>query len=92
LSDTPERYHPLSTFEHTGDSYIIDPRGEVVAGPAKGETILLADGTMEAVLAAKGAADIGGHYSRPDLLRLLVDRRPLHRLSETSIHETASDG
>jgi len=28
-SDVPERYRELSTFEHTGESFIIDPRGEV---------------------------------------------------------------
>jgi hypothetical protein len=61
--DTPERYRELSIFEHTGDSYIIDPRGEIIAGPAEGEMILTAEGSMEAVLAAKAAADIGGHYS-----------------------------
>jgi nitrilase len=38
-SDTPDRYRELSTFEHTGDSTIIDPRGEIIAGPAQGETI-----------------------------------------------------
>jgi nitrilase len=72
----PERYRELSTYEHTGESYIIDPRGEVIAGPAQGETILLADGCTEAVIAAKSAVDAAGHYSRPDLLRLLVNRSP----------------
>lgn len=70
--DVPERYRELATYEHTGQSYIIDPRGEVIAGPAEGETILLAEGSMEAILAAKCAVDAGGHYSRPDLLRLIV--------------------
>ncbi|OIM89952.1 hypothetical protein BLN97_36190 [Bradyrhizobium elkanii] len=77
---TPERYRELSTIEYGGDSVIIDPRGEVIAGPAQGETILIADGSREAVLAAKALCDIGGHYSRPDLLRLIVDRNPQERV------------
>jgi nitrilase len=81
-ADTPERYRELSTFEHTGDSFIIDPRGEIIAGPAQGETILIAEGSMEAVRAAKALSDIGGHYSRPDLLRLMVDRSPQRRIAD----------
>ncbi len=80
-ADTPERYRELSTFQHTGDSFIIDPRGEVIAGPAQGETILMAEGSLEAVRAAKAAIDIGGHYARPDILRLILDRRPPQRIA-----------
>ena len=83
-SDTPERYRELSAFEHTGESYIIDPRGEILAGPATGETILMAEGSMEAVLAAKAACDIGGHYSRPDILRMIVDRSPRERIADVA--------
>jgi predicted amidohydrolase len=85
--DTPERYRELATFVHTGDSYIIDPRGEILAGPAEGETILTARGSLEAVLQAKAVSDIGGHYSRPDVLQLRVNGRPLERLVMTTSPE-----
>lgn len=52
---------------------IIDPRGEVTTGPAKGEAILLATCSQEALLAAKSVIDVGGHYSRPDLFQLRVN-------------------
>jgi hypothetical protein len=53
--------------------------------------ILTAEGSMEAVFAAKAVADIGGHYSRPDILRLLVDRRPLKRLLDAPVTEDAPE-
>ncbi len=80
--DYPERFRELSTREYTGDSCIIDPRGEVIAGPVRGETILTATISLEAVYAAKVACDVGGHYSRPDIFQLLVNRQPLQRLVE----------
>ena len=77
----PDRYRELGpTYELTGDSVIIDPRGEVMAGPAKGETILLAQCSQEALLAAKSANDLGGHYSRPDIFQLQVNDQALPRL------------
>ena len=84
-ADTPERYRALSTIEYTGDSCIIDPRGEVIAGPAQGEIVLIAEGSMAAVLAAKAVSDIGGHYSRPDLLRLIMDRNRQDRVVDCDI-------
>ena len=80
-SDTPERYRELSTIEYSGDSYIIDPRGEIIAGPAQGETILIAEGSQEVVLAAKPLSDIGGHYSRPG--SAAADRRPIRRIGSS---------
>ena len=83
----PERYRDLCRFDNTGDSYIIDPRGEVIAGPATGEMILTARGSLEAVYAAKAACDVGGHYSRPDIFQLQMNGLPLERLVMTAAPE-----
>jgi predicted amidohydrolase len=81
----PEAYQKLTATSatYTGDSCIIDPRGEVIAGPAEGETILMADGSTEQIFAAKSANDAAGHYSRPDIFQLRVNRTPYHRVVET---------
>ena len=74
----PERFKSLSTFEHTGQSFIIDPRGEIIAGPAEGETILIADADLAEVRKAKVACDPAGHYARPDLFELKLQGRTLY--------------
>lgn len=71
----PDRWKPLGVWEHTGQSIIIDPRGEIIAGPAEGEEVIYADGSLDVVRAAKAACDIAGHYSRPDIFDLRVDDR-----------------
>lgn len=72
-SDIPDRLKPLGVWEHTGQSVIIDPRGEIIAGPIEGEGVLYADGSLEVVRAAKAACDIAGHYARPDIFKFEVD-------------------
>ena len=85
----PERYRELGArYQLTGESYIIDPRGEVIAGPAKGETIITAKGSLEAVLAAKVALDVGGHYSRPDMLQILINKKPVQRIIPRSVPDS----
>jgi predicted amidohydrolase len=79
----PEAYQDFAAT-YTGDSCIIDPRGEVIAGPAEGETILTAEGSMEHIFAAKSACDVAGHYSRRDIFQLRVNQTAYNRVVETS--------
>ncbi|WP_395073505.1 carbon-nitrogen hydrolase family protein [Hyphococcus sp.] len=69
----PEKWRPLGVWEHTGGSAIIDPRGEVIAQAGDGEEILIAEGSLDIVRAAKAACDIAGHYSRPDIFKLHIN-------------------
>ena len=74
-----EAYQDIAS-SYPGESCIIDPRGGVITGPAEGETILMADCSMEHVLAAKSVCDVAGHYSRPDVFQLHVNRTPHRRV------------
>jgi nitrilase len=80
--DVPEPYRDLvserGTDKEKGGSCIIAPGGDVIAtAPSNEETILTASVSLEAVLQFKAVIDIAAHYSRPDVLQLHVDRRPL---------------
>jgi predicted amidohydrolase len=77
----PEKYRGL-VYEQLGESRIIDPTGEVIAGPAQGETILVAEGSMKAVYKAKALCDVAGHYSRPDVFQLRVNKEQRQRVVE----------
>ena len=60
-----------------GGSAIIDPQGNYVAGPVYDEeTILYGEIDLEKVILGKQALDVGGHYGRPDVVRLVFDPTP----------------
>ncbi len=85
----PERDSLFSADEwiNPGDAVVIKPFGGVLAGPLHREkAILYAEIDLEEARSARKALDVTGHYNRPDIFRLEVDRRaapPVHFTDDT---------
>ena len=59
-----------------GGSVIIDPQGNVLAGPFYHEEgLLTAEIETDEILRARYDLDVSGHYARPDIFKLTVDAR-----------------
>ncbi len=78
--DFPEKeslYPDADEWVNPGDSVVIAPGGEVVAGPMNQQVgILYHDIDLEKVSTARRALDVSGHYSRPDIFQLHVNSKP----------------
>ncbi len=78
--DFPEKfslYPDANEWINPGDSIVIAPGGEIVAGPMREEAgILYCDIDLEKVARARRTLDVTGHYSRPDIFKLHVNTRP----------------
>jgi nitrilase len=60
-----------------GGSVIVNPQGQILAGPNReGECILIADLDLNEIVEGKYDLDVVGHYGRPDIFQLSVNRRP----------------
>jgi nitrilase len=60
-----------------GGSAIVSPLGKVLAGPHfDGETILTATLDLNDIARGKFDFDVAGHYSRPDVFKLVVNEAP----------------
>jgi nitrilase len=58
-----------------GDSMIVDPDGKIAAGPAREEeTILYAEIDPASLTGPRSQLDVAGHYARPDVFTLSVNR------------------
>ena len=69
-ADDPEWVEP-------GNSVIVGPNGEVLAGPSRHEeAVLVAELDLGKVKSARRMFDPVGHYHRPDVFRLSVDTAP----------------
>ena len=80
--DMPEDFPELAAlyapdeWVNDGDAVVVAPSGAVAAGPlAREKGILYAAVDTEAAHRARRSLDVAGHYSRPDIFSLSVDRR-----------------
>ncbi len=75
LPGRAELYPDADEWINPGDSVVVAPGGEIVAGPLhEQDGISYHDLDLERVRDAKRALDVTGHYARPDLFTLQVDR------------------
>ena len=79
-ADFPDRarlYPDPDEWVNDGDSVVIAPGGEIVAGPLrKEEGILYSEIDAARAGTAKRALDVAGHYARPDIFKLHVNTTP----------------
>jgi nitrilase len=74
--DQARLYPDAGEWINDGDSVVVAPGGKIVAGPLRREAgILYADIDLEAVAAARRRIDVAGHYARPDVFRLHINRQ-----------------
>lgn len=62
---------------YTGGSIVVSPGGDIIAGPLGNEEgILYADCDVEQSVRRKMVMDYAGHYNRPDIFQLRVNKAP----------------
>ncbi|MDN3518110.1 carbon-nitrogen hydrolase family protein [Aquisalimonas lutea] len=77
--DFPERDELYAADEwiNVGNAVVISPSGEITAGPLnRDKGILYAEIDVEQARRARRSLDVCGHYARPDLFSLSVNRIP----------------
>ena len=86
-ADLPGRtalYGDADDWLSRGNSAIIGPEGEILAGPLIGEEgVLYAEIDAARARSGRQQFDPVGHYSRPDVFRLCVDTSPRPAVIET---------
>ena len=83
--DIPGRddvYGGESDWLSRGNSVIVGPEGEILAGPlVEEEGILVAELDIDRARTSRRQFDPVGHYARPDVFRLAVNTRPTPAVS-----------
>jgi nitrilase len=73
-------YATAGAWINGGDSAIVDPNGQIIAGPLHNEQgILYAEIDPRQLRGPKWMLDVAGHYARPDVFSLTVQtsERPM---------------
>ncbi len=82
IDDIPDDYEFKKLYPegkewiNVGNSAIIAPNGEILAGPLEAEEgILYADINLQHIISAKRMFDVVGHYARPDVFKFKVNTK-----------------
>jgi nitrilase len=77
FADKKRLFPDVSEWINPGDSVVVAPQGKIEAGPMSKQTgILYADIDVARCGVARRSLDVAGHYARPDVFELRVNRRP----------------
>jgi nitrilase len=73
-----DRLYPSSEdWINPGDSVVVAPGGEIIAGPLHNrQDVLYAELDLDRVAVSRRSFDVAGHYARPDIFTLHVDTKP----------------
>jgi nitrilase len=83
MDEIPDKYEFKSLYPegkewiNRGNSCIVNPKGEFIAGPiAEKQEILYAEIDLNEIADVKWRFDATGHYARPDVFKFTVNRAP----------------
>jgi nitrilase len=81
MDDIPDQYDFKNLYSskrewiNVGNSCIVNPRGEIIAGPSKNkQEILYAEIDLSLITKSKRMFDVAGHYARPDVFKYEITK------------------